>query len=156
MAVDAPPLPAAQATAPTVPFELRLRALEARVLGVPSSQLLAPSAESEPLARRLQAVSERVEAAVGSSSSLKQFSERCGLRGRRWLTADDTYAPLLHGGPSDKESGVTLADVVPDETKVAIVVEARDDIKDAERGLREIEVLAARGVAGAGELDGGW
>lgn len=146
---------ASTSTAPTVALELRLRALEARVLGVPSSQLRSQPSGSQPLSRRLNNLSERVDEVLSSSPALRQFHDRCALcfAVGRLLTIDDNYAPLLRGSPDDKETGVTLADVVPDDAKVAIVVEAREDIKDAERGLREVEVLASRDVAGAGDLD---
>lgn len=74
------------------------------------------------------------------------------------LTADDTYAPLLRVGlddpPSNTEEQVTHADVLPPQAKAAMVLEARGDLLDAERGLREIEVLEKRGVAGAETLEG--
>lgn len=49
---------------------------------------------------------------------------------------------------------MTHADVLPPQVKAAMVLETRSDLLDAERGLREIEVLEKRGVAGAGTLEG--
>jgi hypothetical protein len=47
------------------------------------------------------------------------------------------------------------ADLLPDQTRLAMVLEAREDIVEAERVLREIEVYRSRAVEGAGELEGG-
>lgn len=72
---------------------------------------------------------------------------------------DDTYAPLLRVGLDNSPStgdadAVQPADVLPPQAKAAMVLEARGDLLDAERGLREIEMLEKRGVAGAGTLEG--
>lgn len=37
--------------------------------------------------------------------------------------------------------------------KIALILEAENEIKSLERELREIELLDQRGVVGAGELD---
>jgi len=42
---------------------------------------------------------------------------------------------------------------LPDEAKVALLVESRNEIIAAERGLREIELLKERGVEGSGNLE---
>lgn len=82
-------------------------------------------------------------------------------------TADDRYAPLLAlptdpSSEKDKDGNVKeptaevvhARDLLPEAQQAAMVLEARADIIDAERGLREIDVLAKRGVAGAEGLEG--
>jgi hypothetical protein len=68
----------ARAPAASMPLELRLRALEARVLGVPASQLRpAPRGDGDTLARRVGAAARAVEDAVGQAPQLKVLYERC-------------------------------------------------------------------------------
>jgi hypothetical protein len=57
---------------------------------------------------------------------------------------------MLKAGLEEDEA----PDVLAPQAKVALVLEARDDLGDAERGLREIALLESRGVAGAGSLEG--
>ncbi|WOO81539.1 uncharacterized protein LOC62_03G005060 [Vanrija pseudolonga] len=177
-------------------FELRVRALEARVGGVPASQLAglnlsddgAPAAAAaaeptdavsrarqrarrrpvkeqqphdadadaapEPLTARVSALVAKLEAVVGSNPALKQFYDNY-----------DAYAPLLRlslpdeteeeeeGAEGDNNAAVQPRDLLPVGAKAAMVLEAKADIVDAERGLREIGLLDGRGVAGAGELE---
>ncbi|KAI5453228.1 hypothetical protein NCC49_006253 [Naganishia albida] len=47
---------------------------------------------------------------------------------------------------------VKAADLVPQETKVELVLSAEDDIKNADRIMREIQVLVERGADGSGDL----
>jgi hypothetical protein len=47
---------------------------------------------------------------------------------------------------------VRQTDLVPLETKRELVLRATEDIKDAERMLREIQLLVDRGVDGSGDL----
>jgi hypothetical protein len=49
---------------------------------------------------------------------------------------------------------VTESDLLPDLTKLTMVLEAARDVKDAERALRDIEVLKKQGAEGAGSLEG--
>lgn len=45
------------------------------------------------------------------------------------------------------------ADLLPLESKAQLVVSAAPDLVEAEKGLREIDILDKRGVAGAGDLE---
>lgn len=45
------------------------------------------------------------------------------------------------------------ADLLPLESKAQLVVSAAPDLIEAEKGLREIDILDKRGVAGAGDLE---
>ncbi|KAJ9092641.1 hypothetical protein QFC19_008679 [Naganishia cerealis] len=53
--------------------------------------------------------------------------------------------------PSDTLA-LSPADLIPAATKLELVLGATDDLKDAERMLREIEVLLEREVDGSGDL----
>ncbi|BEJ15309.1 hypothetical protein CspHIS471_0410760 [Cutaneotrichosporon sp. HIS471] len=124
-----------------MPLEMRLRALEARVLGVPASMLRGVEREEgDTLSRRVGAAERAVEEAVGQAPQLRVLYERY-----------DTYAPLLRGALEEGEE--SPPDVLTPQAKVAMVLEAREDLADAERGLREIALLESRGVAGAGSLE---
>lgn len=63
---------------------------------------------------------------------------------------DEGYKHLLSlPGEESPEETYDL----PDETKVALLVESRNEIIAAERDLREIELLKERGVEGSGNLE---
>jgi hypothetical protein len=53
-----------------------------------------------------------------------------------------------------EQAQTTESDLLPDQVKLAMVLEAAGDVRSAERDLREIELLHARGVEGAGTLEG--
>ena len=46
--------------------------------------------------------------------------------------------------------------LLPDETKITLVLEAAPDLRDAERHLREMEIFRSHGVQGAGSLARTW
>ncbi|KAJ9102388.1 hypothetical protein QFC21_002788 [Naganishia friedmannii] len=95
---------------------------------------------------------------------------------RRLIDEYDSIAPVLlpikpsppttvhdeppTGKPSDTRKTISSADtlkvkpteLIPASTKLELVLGASDDLKDAERMLREIEVLLERGVDGSGDL----
>ena len=69
----------------------------------------------------------------------------------RWrLIIDEGYKPFLALPGEEPEEG---HEDVPDETKMVLLLESRDEIIAAERGLREMEILRDRGVEGSGELE---
>jgi hypothetical protein len=51
-----------------------------------------------------------------------------------------------------KTPSIKSSDLIPLETKRELVLGAADDIKDAEKMLREIQLLVDRGVDGSGDL----
>jgi hypothetical protein len=51
-----------------------------------------------------------------------------------------------------KTPAINPSDLIPLETKRELVLGAADDIKDAEKMLREIQLLVDRGVDGSGDL----
>jgi hypothetical protein len=89
-------------------------------------------------------------------------SPRPGLK----EAVDETYLPLLSlttSEPVDTSPSslttqsstppFTPADILPDPTKLAMILEASQDIIYAEKALREVETLKARDVEGSGELE---
>lgn len=90
--------------------------------------------------------------------------------------SDDSIAPVLFpitplpppnvhdesttGKPSETRKTISSSDalevnpvdLIPASTKLELVLGAADDLRDAERMLREIEVLVERGVDGSGDL----
>jgi hypothetical protein len=63
------------------------------------------------------------------------------------LNSEKTRKAIPSKTPSIKPS-----DLIPLETKRELVLGAADDIKDAEKMLREIKLLVDRGVDGSGDL----
>ena len=75
------------------------------------------------------------------------------------IRADQHYLPLLvlptdGSHPQPEDSASIESDLLSDETKLTILLEAAEDIRLAERDLREIDLLKARGVEGSGSLEG--
>lgn len=68
------------------------------------------------------------------------------------LTADEGYKPFL-SLPGEEDPTELEASGMPDQAKVALLVESRGEIVHAERDLREIELLRERGVEGSGALE---
>ena len=69
--------------------------------------------------------------------------------------ADPQYLPLLSldGQTTGENEGVTESDLLPDSTKLTMILEAAGDIKHAERTLREIDLLNQQGAGGSGSLE---
>lgn len=70
--------------------------------------------------------------------------------------APDTSISDKHRrAPSTNPPAIKPSDLIPLETKRELVLGAVADIKDAEKMLREIQLLVERGVDGSGDLAGG-
>lgn len=54
--------------------------------------------------------------------------------------------------PTSRTPIIKASDLIPQETKVELVLGAEDDIKNADRIMREIQVLVERGADGSGDL----
>lgn len=103
------------------------------------------------------------------------YSYRSSEADSPWRNPDESLAGILFpydatsttDGPVQSSTGTTkdirkdttpkpplvkASDLVPSETKVELVLGAEEDIKDAERILREIQVLVERGADGSGDL----
>jgi hypothetical protein len=155
----------------TLPFELRVHALESRIFGLdhPGQASAGPST-SRNIQRRIEDIEEALERASQSSDALKRLIEGCESFDRpsdpRSSTAadpaiDQQYLPLLtladHQPRNEDDApqeGITESDLLPDSTKLTMVMEAAGDIKHAERLLRDIELLKTQEVEGSGQLHG--
>jgi hypothetical protein len=51
-------------------------------------------------------------------------------------------------------TSVPTSDELPAASKVALILEAENEIRSLERDLREVEALEQRGIVGAGKLAG--
>ena len=156
---------------PLIHLELRLLALEAQILG-PRASYAEPTKPpvGSNFAEKVRKVEDELERLSGQNEHLKRLLRECKIvftslsLGRLLILSrpDDGYKPFL-SDPSIDASGSSLAiiandstgaSLVPDSTKLAIVLEAGDDMKAAERDLREIDLLRSKGVDGSGNLEG--
>lgn len=64
--------------------------------------------------------------------------------------ADEINEPLLRAPALSNPN----PDELPPSTKLMMVLEAEQELRQLERELREIDALDSRGVVGAGELEG--
>jgi hypothetical protein len=65
---------------------------------------------------------------------------------------DPQYLPLL-SLDAPGEDATFESELLPDSTKLTMVLEAAGDIRHAERTLRDIDLLNQQGAAGAGDLE---
>ena len=68
------------------------------------------------------------------------------------LISDPQYLPLL-SLDAPGEDATFESELLPDSTKLTMVLEAASDIRHAERTLRDIEVLNQQGASGPGNLE---
>ncbi|BGO89368.1 hypothetical protein NBRC10512_006282 [Rhodotorula toruloides] len=126
---------------PQLALELRLRFLES-LFSPSSSSSPRPAASTVPLARRVSQV----------EAQLRQALEQSG-RGtealKRFVQNYDANSPLLTIAPVSTAPDST--EVLP-QAKVALILEAEQEIRTLERELREIGVLDERGVVETGKL----
>ncbi|KAJ8295276.1 hypothetical protein OF846_001525 [Rhodotorula toruloides] len=126
---------------PRLALELRLRFLESLV-SPSSSSSPRPASSTVPLARRVSQVAtqlgQALEQSGGGTEALKRFVQNY-----------DANSPLLTIAPVLAAPDST--EVLP-QAKVALILEAEQEIRTLERELREIGVLDERGVVEAGKL----
>ncbi|KAF9223980.1 hypothetical protein BS17DRAFT_752898 [Gyrodon lividus] len=147
-----PPLNQVSATIdPALSLELRLRWLEALLLGVrqdprerKGKDKLSELKPGESLVHLAEDVQRRLNSVVESNDGLKKF-----------MNQFDQYAQLLtpafaHSGTLP-ESDPTCEKMSPEELE-ALLAEMEFDIRDADRDMREIELLEHKGVLSAGKL----
>jgi len=157
---------------PLIPLEIRVRTLEAQILGASSSYngSIQHATKNRPITRRVTEISENLERAVASDQALKSFISGCMFfsvlidrdRDTDVDRSDQAYLPLLELPlhPSQNETDpssepvITKSDFMPDSVRATMVLESAQDIINLERDLREVEVLKAQGVEGAGQLEG--
>ena len=167
---------------PVLALDLRLRWLEAIVLGVGSSLKVTGKGRAtgnfnkaqtqteqlknnETLAGLAENVQRKLDGVVEGNEGLGRFMAQCMaipfsyhplsnyLRGY----IDDQHAHLLTPSFALSETvspSPPSYNTMSDEEVEALLVEMEPDIRAAERDMREIEVLEGRGVTGAGRLAG--
>jgi hypothetical protein len=171
-----PPLNQAPATIdPALSLELRLRWLEALLLGVrqdsrdrKGKDKLSELKPGESLVHLAEDVQHRLNAVVESNDGLKKFMIQCTSRFERSLVCPlcssyshimivDQYAQLLtpafalsgtRPGPAPTDEKMSVEEVE------ALLAEMEPDIRAADRDMREIELLEQKGVLSAGKLAG--
>ncbi|KZO92403.1 hypothetical protein CALVIDRAFT_309988 [Calocera viscosa TUFC12733] len=125
---------------PEVSLELRLRWLEALVLGS-GGRRVPPGRHSKqlthPLVREADEVQERLAAICKDNLSLKRF-----------MSCFDLYAPLL---PPPDDQPAPPDSLTPEEA-AAYFAEAEADVRAADRDMADIKELERKGVVHAGRL----
>ncbi|KAF8532012.1 hypothetical protein JB92DRAFT_3080807 [Gautieria morchelliformis] len=140
---------------PEVSLELRLRWLEAlllgvrqeaRKLGVEGRATKEDAQKGEPLFRRAEEVQRGLDAIVASNDGLKRFMEHYDEHAQ-FLTPSFALSGLSNSSsapPSYSSMSSTELDAFLSEMEV--------EIRAADRDLREVDALEKRGVTGAGKL----
>ncbi|KAK6909142.1 hypothetical protein I204_01565 [Kwoniella mangroviensis CBS 8886] len=151
---------------PLLPLDIRLRTLEAQLFGVP------PSIVDRPSFSQGKAKGESSKSAIRQTQEAEEIFERLSSESegiRRLLDGYDQYLPLLNppststttlrndqeqdSTESNRKERITESDLLPDAIKLTMVLEAYNDIKGAERDLREIDLLKNKDVQGSGNLE---
>ncbi|KAJ7155353.1 hypothetical protein C8R43DRAFT_999462 [Mycena crocata] len=147
----APTIPEAQSKGsppviePALSLELRLRWLEAILLGVRQDARDRKGKERESLShgetliRAAQDLQKRLNVIVSGNDGLKRFMDHY-----------DQHAHLLT--PSFALSEAPTYETMSASEVEAFLVEMEPDIRAAERDMQEIEALEKKGVTGAGKL----
>ncbi|GAA5954383.1 hypothetical protein JCM3765_004443 [Sporobolomyces pararoseus] len=125
---------------PYLALDLRLRFIESLIS--PDSRSSSKSSTSISLARRVSHVEAQLKQALESGGSTDAI--------RRFVQNYDSNCPLLSVAPLPVN--LPNSNEMSVEAKVALVLEAENEIKILERDLREIETLNQRGVVEAGKL----
>ena len=155
---------------PFVALELRLRWLEALILGVKQDLGRPNLKDGETVSRLAETVQRKLNKAIQNNEVLTKFMDQCMFSFIFFLffvvyprilfelhfDIDDHNAPLLM--PS-----FVLSETVPDpptydkmsaEELDAYLTEMEPEIRSADRDMLEVETLEKRGVTGAGRLPG--
>ena len=157
---------------PVLSLELRIRWLEALLLGVrqdarerKGKDKLPDAKAGETLVRLAENIQHRLNTVVESNDGLKKFMTQCTTTFRPvhiylltpFLVLDNHYDHLLT--PAFVYSGTASPQtpshehISPEELE-ALLAEMEPDIRAADRDMREIELLVQKGVLGAGKLSG--
>ncbi|KAJ7180671.1 hypothetical protein C8R46DRAFT_589671 [Mycena filopes] len=155
--------PAPSVIAPALSLELRLRWLEAILLGVKPDRKGKDKeslSHGETLIRAAGDLQKRLDGIVNSNDGLKRFMDNClfcPLLASHACTLtlsccflDDQHAHLLT--PSFALSEAPTYESMSASEIEAFLVEMEPDIRAAERDMQEIEALEKKGVTGAGKL----
>ncbi|KAG0709353.1 hypothetical protein DFH29DRAFT_226836 [Suillus ampliporus] len=145
------PLNAPPSIDPALSLELRLRWLEALVLGVrqdardrKGKDKLPELKHGETLIRLAEDVQRRLDSVIQSNDGLQRFMGKYDLHAHL-LTAAFALSGVLPG------PAPTYENMSPEELE-ALLVEMEPEIRAADRDMREIEMLEQKGVTAAGKL----
>ncbi|GAA5977000.1 hypothetical protein JCM11641_002222 [Rhodosporidiobolus odoratus] len=148
---------------PQLSLTLRIRFLESLLISNPPRSP-SPSVTSShvPLTRRVARVQHQLDTALatasgGASAGTASSSSSGGSASeaiRRFVQNYDLNSPLLSVAPLPLSSPLCTGEEAPTspQAKVALILEAEQEVKFLERDLRELAVLDERGVVGAGKL----
>ncbi|ORY78444.1 hypothetical protein BCR35DRAFT_279742 [Leucosporidium creatinivorum] len=120
-------------------LDLRLRFLE--TLLSPSTSNSSPSS-TVSLSRRVSLINSLLTQSLESGAGTEAV--------RRFVANYDLNEPLLSLPPVS--TAAPTSDELPPASKVALILEAENEIRSLERDLREVEALGQRGIVGAGKL----
>ncbi|KAJ8095315.1 hypothetical protein PM082_010538 [Marasmius tenuissimus] len=128
---------------PELALELRVRWLEALVFGVNAKKGAADVKQSDSLIKSAQDLQRRLDTIVEGNDGLKRFISHYDQHAQ-YLTPSFALSGLAPGASA--YDNMSQADL---ETYLK---EMESDIRSADRDMREIEALEAKGVTGAGKL----
>ncbi|KAF7309778.1 hypothetical protein MIND_00349700 [Mycena indigotica] len=139
------PKPPTPAIDPALSLELRLRWLEAILVGVKQQDTRKGKereglGRGETLLRAAENLQKRLNTIVTANDGLKRFMEHY-----------DQHAHLLTPSFAHSEDQPTYENMTSAELE-AFLVEMEPDIRAADRDMQEIEELEKKGVTGAGKL----
>jgi hypothetical protein len=136
---------------PALSLELRLRWLEALLLGVrqdardrKGKDKVPELKHGETLIRLAEDVQRRLDNVIQSNDGLQRFMSKYDLHAHL-LTAAFALSGVLPG------PAPTYENMSPEELE-ALLVEMEPEIRAADRDMREIEMLEQKGVTAAGKL----
>ncbi|ORY31651.1 hypothetical protein BCR39DRAFT_558115 [Naematelia encephala] len=124
---------------PLLPLDIRLSTLEHLTRGSSSH---ASSSSTKPITRRIQEIESTLEQLSQASESLK-----------RLLLGYAQYRPLLTLNESQEAGDNLENELIPDEVRITVLLEAAEDIIQIEKNLREVEILETKGAQGSGQLE---
>lgn len=138
---------------PVLSLELRLRWLEALILGVrqdardrKGKDKVPELKHGETLIRLAEDVQQRLDNVIQSNDGLQRFMSKYDIHAHL-LTAAFALSGVLPGPAPAYEN------MSPEELE-ALLVEMEPEIRAADRDMREIEMLEQKGVTAAGKLAG--
>jgi len=134
---------------PALSLELRLRWLEAILLGVRQDAKdrkgkEKPNERGETLIRLAEDIQRRLDTTVESNDGLKRFMEHYDRHAHLLTPSFALLGSISSQAPS-------YDSMSPNELEV-FLTEMEPDIRAADRDMREIEILEKKGVTGAGKL----
>ncbi|KAG7093695.1 hypothetical protein E1B28_007350 [Marasmius oreades] len=133
---------------PELGLELRIRWLEALVMGVNANatsagRRLAEVKQGESLIRSANELQKALNGIIEGNDGLKRFISQYDQHAQ-FLTPSFALSGLTSDGP-------TYDNMSPSDFET-YMKELENDIRSADRDMREIEALEAKGVTGAGKL----